>query len=157
MVTFNNILILCVGNVCRSPMAECLLKSALSSKLLLEKNSNVMFNIRSAGLHALVGHGIDSTAHDVLQQNGYSYGNHRARQVQERELINADVVLVMEQRQLDEVVEQLPQIRGKVFLLGKWQDNRDIPDPFKQDKSVFEYTFQLIDEAVHAWAARLVI
>ncbi|HAQ28098.1 MAG TPA: phosphotyrosine protein phosphatase, partial [Pseudomonas sp.] len=67
---FNNILIICVGNVCRSPVAEV---------LLTHKLQGTNRSISSAGIGALVGNPMDKTAHEVLQENGLECLGHRAR------------------------------------------------------------------------------
>ena len=56
-MAFENILVVCVGNICRSPMAEALLKQRFPEK-----------NIDSAGVGALVGHGADDAAIKVMQE-----------------------------------------------------------------------------------------
>lgn len=58
---FKNILIVCVGNICRSPTAEALFAHRLSGQGL---------TISSAGIGALVGNPMDKTAHEVLQDHG---------------------------------------------------------------------------------------
>lgn len=143
---FNRILIVCVGNICRSPMAECLFNARLAGQ---------GFTVASAGLHALAGKPMEPTAQSVLAEHGYHCNHHIARQLETSHLQQADIVLVMEKAHIDAVQAMVPAIRGKVFLLGKWQDNREIPDPYKQPRSLFEHTRQLIDEAVKAWAVRL--
>lgn len=69
---FKNILIVCVGNVCRSPAAEALFAHRL-------KGQNLAFS--SAGVGALVGNPMDKTALEILQEHGVDHSAHRARQV----------------------------------------------------------------------------
>jgi protein-tyrosine phosphatase len=45
--------------------------------------------------------------------------------------------------------------RGKVFLLGKWQSEREIQDPYRQGKAAFIHAHALIEDAVSSWAQRL--
>ncbi|MNL66713.1 Low molecular weight protein-tyrosine-phosphatase etp [compost metagenome] len=61
----------------------------------------------------------------------------------------------MEKRHLEDILKIAPEARGKVFLLGKWQDDREIDDPYRQGKPAFVHAYALIEEAVHAWAQRL--
>ncbi|MNL61649.1 Low molecular weight protein-tyrosine-phosphatase etp [compost metagenome] len=61
----------------------------------------------------------------------------------------------MEQRHINGVLNIAPEARGKVFLLGKWQDNREIGDPYRQGRPAFLHAYALIEEAVYAWAQRL--
>lgn len=80
---------------------------------------------------------------------------HKARQLRSAMVSEADLILVMEQRHIDGVLRIAPEARGKVLLLGKWQDNREIDDPYKRGKPAFVHAYALIDEAVNAWATRL--
>ncbi|MNG27202.1 Low molecular weight protein-tyrosine-phosphatase etp [compost metagenome] len=61
----------------------------------------------------------------------------------------------MERRHINDVLNIAPETRGKIFLLGKWQDEREISDPYGQGKPAFVHAYALIEEAVHAWARRL--
>ncbi|MCG7199114.1 low molecular weight phosphotyrosine protein phosphatase [Marinobacter pelagius] len=140
---FNNILIICVGNICRSPMAEYLLKTKLAHRS--EKS------IESAGIGALVGKPADETALMILSEQGIDATSHRARQVTTEMLANADLILAMEEKHLKRLHELAPQIRGRAFLLGKWQDDQSVPDPHRQQRLAFEYAFKLIDEATNSW------
>lgn len=143
---FKRILIVCIGNICRSPTAEHLLRQAL-------KDTDIQ--VSSAGLGALVDHATESTALAVLQAHGQDPQEHQARQLNARLLSQADLVLVMERRHIEGVTRLAPEARGKTFLLGKWQQDCEIPDPYRKDIATFEYTYRLIEESVNAWAARL--
>lgn len=128
-------------------MAECLLQQALAGRGI---------EVQSAGLQALQGQPIDTSAQKVLVAQGFSWQQHIARQVDNSHLQWADIVLVMENAHKQAVLAMAPESRGKVFLLGKWQQEREIPDPFRQDESVFAFSYQLIAEAVQAWQEKLV-
>lgn len=143
---FNRILIVCVGNICRSPIAEHLLREFLQGADIA---------VGSAGLSALVGHPIDSTALAILRQHGHSPHPHRARQLTAELLHEANLVLVMEQSQIQSVIRLAPEARGKTFLLGKWQADQEIPDPYRQGPEAFERAYTLIESAVAPWGERL--
>lgn len=140
---FDNILIICVGNICRSPMAEYLLRAKLAHRP--EKT------VASAGVGALVDKPVDETALAILSEHGIDATGHRARQVTAKMLAKADLVLVMEENHLKQLHVLAPQIRGRTFLLGKWQDDKPVPDPYRQQRPAFEYAFKLIDEATDNW------
>jgi len=60
----------------------------------------------------------------------------------------------MDRRHLSAIHAQVPHARGKTFLLGKWQDDLPIPDPYGQPRPAFEKSFEMIDEAVDSWLSR---
>jgi len=144
---FNKILIVCVGNICRSPTAEQLLRNALVHSAIA---------VSSAGLAALRDSPLEPTALQVLEEHGHAPVSHRARQLTSAAVSDADLVLVMEQRHIGGVLSLAPEARGKVFLLGKWQYNREIMDPYRQGKPAFVHAYALIEQAAQAWAQKLV-
>ncbi|HAW24672.1 MAG: phosphotyrosine protein phosphatase [Pseudomonas sp.] len=139
---FQNILIVCVGNICRSPAAEALLAHKLEGKGL---------TISSAGIGALVGNPMDKTAHEVLNDHGVEHTAHRARQVDSEMLHRADLILVMEQSHIQHIRQIAPEVHGKTFLLGKWLDDTEIPDPYRQSKPAFEHVHSLLTQSVESW------
>jgi len=143
---FNKILIVCIGNICRSPTAESLLREALGQSDI---------QVSSAGLGALQDHPIEPTARIVLEEHGHLPKEHKANQLIAAAIKESDLILVMEHRHIDGVLSITPEARGKVFLLGKWQENREISDPYRQGKPAFVHAYALIEEAVTAWARRL--
>lgn len=140
---FNSILVVCVGNICRSPTAERLLMQALPHK-----------TISSAGISAMVGQSADASAEAIALQHGLSLEGHIARQLIRELCQQHDLILVMEQKHIEAVTRIAPEVRGKTMLYGHWL-KRDIPDPYRQSREAFEFTFDLIAEATTAWAQRL--
>jgi protein-tyrosine phosphatase len=112
--------------------------------------------VSSAGLGALQDHPIEPTARIVLEEHGHLPKEHKANQLTPAAIGESDLILVMEQSHIDRVLKIAPEARGKVFLLGKWQENREISDPYRQGKPAFVHAYALIEEAVNAWAKRLV-
>ena len=143
---FNRILIVCVGNICRSPTAQQVLGAALAPAGI---------TVSSAGLAALRDHPLEPLAGQVLQEHGHVPQAHKARQLSLEAVSAADLILVMEQRHIDGVLGLAPEARGKVFLLGKWQHDREITDPYRQGKPAFVQAYALIEQAAQAWAQRL--
>ena len=143
---FNRILIVCVGNICRSPIAEHLLRESLHGTDIA---------VASAGLKALVGHPIDSTALAILRQHDQHPHPHRARQLTAELVHEANLVLVMEHSQVQSVIRLAPEARGKTFLLGKWKTDQEIPDPYRKGPEAFERAYALIESAITPWGDRL--
>jgi len=143
---FNRILVVCVGNICRSPTAAHLLHEALADSGCV---------VESAGLAALVDKPIEPAALEILHEHGQSPAPHAARQLSPALLAAASLVLVMEKRQLQDIGRSTPQALGKTFLLGKWLGDCEIPDPYRQDKAAFARAYTLIDQSVTAWAAKI--
>lgn len=143
---FKHILTVCVGNICRSPTAEILLREALAPS---------GFQVESAGLGALVDKPIEPSAACLLHDRGHDSIDHRARQITRPMLHSADLILVMERPHIEHILTLAPEVRGKVFLLGKWQNDREIADPYRRGDDAFSRAYNEIAEAVSAWVARI--
>lgn len=139
---FKRILTICVGNICRSPTAEYLLRDQLAHRGI---------EVGSAGLGALQGRAMDATAASLLDEHGLDASAHRARQVTPALLREVDLVLAMEKSHLVALTRLAPEASGKLFLLDKWGGARDIPDPYRQERPAFEHVYQLIDRGVQSW------
>ncbi|KGJ88813.1 protein tyrosine phosphatase [Colwellia psychrerythraea] len=142
MGMFKSILVVCAGNICRSPTGEYLLK---------DKLADTDIKVSSAGLTALVGKGAEETASNIALTNNIDMSAHKGRQLSSSLIADNDLILVMEERHLSDLLGQYPQARGKTFLLGKWIDDTEIPDPYRQSHEAFEHVYQLIDKACSAW------
>ncbi|WP_369957992.1 low molecular weight protein-tyrosine-phosphatase [Psychrobacter sp. CLB018] len=142
-MAFNNILVVCVGNICRSPMAEALLKQRYPHK-----------NIDSAGVGALVGHSADPAALEIMAGQEIDITNHVAKQIDEGLAKKADLIFTMSDSQTKWIEERWPFCRGKTFKLGHWQD-KDIADPYKHEMSAFQTAYQDIVVSLEQWADKI--
>ena len=142
-----SILIVCVGNICRSPMGEYLLR-----KMMQESSSET--NISSAGIGALIGNGADALAVEVMSENKIDVSAHRARQLNDELVKNNELILVMEQWQQKEIEQRYPFSRGRVHLLGKW-GGREIGDPYKKPKESFIAAYEKIERSCQEWCEKL--
>ena len=142
-MAFDNILVVCVGNICRSPMAEALLKQRYPHK-----------NIDSAGVGALVGHSADPAALEIMAGQEIDITNHVAKQIDEGLAKKADLIFTMSDSQTKWIEERWPFSRGKTFKLGHWQ-NKDIADPYKHEMSAFETAYQDIVVSLEQWADKI--
>lgn len=143
---FERILVVCIGNICRSPTAEYLLRERLRGRSV---------TVASAGLSALVDHPIEPTAGELLAERGIDASGHRARQLDDASIVEADLILVMQRSHLATLSKRSPHAVGRTFLLGKWQGDREVPDPYRQQRPAFEHVYRLIDEGVDSWLRHL--
>ncbi|AYM89670.1 protein tyrosine phosphatase [Serratia sp. 3ACOL1] len=141
---FNSILVVCVGNICRSPTGERLLKKALPNK-----------KVGSAGIGALVDKPADGMATEVASQHALSLEGHQARQLTSSMCREYDLILVMEKKHIDAVCRIAPEVRGKTMLFGHWVEQQEIADPYRQSREAFEFIYRLLDESAQKWAKAL--
>lgn len=139
----NSILVVCEGNICRSPMAQGLLAAALPQ-----------VPVRSAGLHAWSGMPADETAVRLMRSRGIDIASHRAVQLTGQICVQAELVLVMESRQRQELEESYPFACGRVFRLGEL-GKYDVPDPYRKSDAAFRTALQLIEQGVQEWLERI--
>ncbi|WP_075180879.1 protein tyrosine phosphatase [Pantoea sp. 1.19] len=141
---FKSILVVCVGNICRSPTGERLLHRYCPQ-----------LEVQSAGLGALVGREADAQARQVAGQRDLSLAGHRARQLTPDLCRRHDLILVMEKQHINEVSQLAPEVRGKTMLFGHWAGQRDIPDPYRKSLEAFDSVYALLDDAAQKWAHAL--
>ncbi|MDU1573904.1 MAG: protein tyrosine phosphatase [Pantoea sp.] len=135
-----SVLVVCVGNICRSPTGERLLKRALPD-----------MRIASAGLSALKGYPADQTASEVAAGHGLSLEGHHAQQLTASMCRDFDLILVMEKRHIEQVNRIDPAARGKTMLLGHWLNQQEIADPYRKSREAFEEVYGLLENATQKW------
>lgn len=138
-----SILVVCVGNICRSLMAEVMLQAALPDR-----------KISSAGIGAMVGHGAHPRSVELMAERGLDLSNHVARQLDDDLLSKSEMLITMEQRHTDWITRRWPQALGRVFRWGHWE-GFDVPDPFRRDEEVYLEAMDLIDLGLKQWVDRL--
>lgn len=145
---FKNILFVCIGNICRSPLAEYWARDQLKKKGL----DNIQ--VSSAGIHAMRESPIAKESQAILNQFHIDSTSHVARQINQEIIDVSEIIFTMESWHKDELAIAFPNSRGKIFTLGKWKDE-EIVDPYRQDFAVFETVFELIKENWGIWQSKL--
>ncbi len=141
---FDSILVVCTGNICRSPIGERFLRQALPNK-----------KIDSAGTGALVDHGADDSAIKIAEKHGISLTGHKGRQFTSSLGRQYDLILVMEKSHLEQIGRIAPEVRGKTMLFGQWLNHKEIPDPYRKSDEAFASVYQLIEQAGLRWVEKL--
>lgn len=116
-----NILFVCTGNTCRSPMAEALLKHVGEDK----------FNVKSAGVFAMDGQVASMHAVQALLEKGIeSY--HRSSHLDVDNIEWAEIILAMTNGHKQQILSQYPQYAEKIFTMYEYVEGieRDIADPY---------------------------
>jgi protein-tyrosine-phosphatase len=136
-----HLLIVCTGNVCRSPMAAGLIRDRLRWAGLSDQ-----VHVSSAGVFALEGAPASADGVDVLAERGVDISDHRARQLDDQMLDQADLVLVMEERHRQAIFARAPQHLHKVMLFSELAgEHADIADPYRQGRPAYERTLETLD------------
>ena len=141
---FDSILVVCTGNICRSPIGERFLRKVLPNK-----------RIDSAGTGALIDHAADESAIKIAVKHGISLEGHKGRQFTASIGRQYDVILVMEKSHIEQIGRIAPEVRGKTMLFGHWLNQREIPDPYRKSDEAFASVYKLIEEAGNCWASKL--
>ncbi|CZF77461.1 low molecular weight protein-tyrosine-phosphatase [Grimontia marina] len=145
---FKRILVVCTGNICRSPIAEALLKKLLPELV-----------IESAGTAVTKSNLTDAPAHPYSEQicteNHLDISNHNARQLSPELCDGFDLILVMSHEHIEEVALLSPGSRGKTMLIGQWIGLGDIEDPILEPKASFDALYHTLFRATNTWAKKL--
>jgi len=140
-----NILVVCTGNSCRSVMAKGLLKK------VLEHRKDV--TVDSAGTAAISGFSPTKETIEVMQRQLIDVSGERSKHITLAMIKRADLIFVMQTRHKDYVLDVMPEISDKVFLLREYKDssgrtNFEVADPIGQSLEVYKRVAEEIKKEV---------
>lgn len=137
-----SILVVCKGNICRSPLAEAYLKH-------LALKQGLATTVRSAGLETTSGKPAHPLARLVGEQSGLQLDGHITQPLHKEQVDWADVIIVMEWQQRTRLLRLYPQAEQKVFLLRQFYDQsvREVADPYSGTMKDFQICFAMIQQA----------
>jgi len=146
------VLMVCLGNICRSPLAEGILQSKI--------NSDTIF-VDSAGTAAYhVGNLPDERSIAVAQKYGIDITNQRARKFTSKDFDEFDFIYAMDESNYQNILSlaRNSEDERKVHLiLNESQPNQNlsVPDPYYGGEDGFENVYQMLDEACTVIASKL--
>jgi protein-tyrosine phosphatase len=150
-----SVLMVCTGNICRSPTAEGALRHLAKARGLADR-----VRIASAGTHDYhVGEAPDPRSMQHASKRGYDLSLQRAMQVAKAHFEEFDYILAMDRghlRILKQMQRQGARARLGLFLeaSGKWKDG-DVPDPYYGGDAGFEQVLDMVEEAGARWLDRI--
>ena len=137
---YQSILVVCTGNICRSPAGERLLRSRLPD-----------MKVDSAGIAALTGEAADPVMAETAREYGLSLEGHCAKQLTPLMCREYDLILAMEQNHIEAVTRLAMEARGKTFLFGYWLQQLEIADPYRRGRDISGVIFQQLFSAAEEW------
>jgi protein-tyrosine phosphatase len=152
MNTAPALLLVCMGNICRSPLAEGILRKRA-------EEHGLRLDVDSAGTHAYhVGQAPDPRARQVARERGVCIDDLRARQVTAADFQRFDWLLVADRQNQDALRQRFPEHAARIQLLlafaGLGREG-EVPDPYYGDYADFVRVFDLLDQAAPGVLQRL--
>jgi protein-tyrosine phosphatase len=141
------ILFVCLGNICRSTMAEGIFKHKIKQLGLSKIDAD------SAGTGAWhIGSDPDHRTLETLQKHGITYF-HKGRQVKSSDAMQFDYILAMDESNYKDLQSILPTSYENLYMIRDFDPEGpgDVPDPYYGGNSGFEKVYQLLDRSIEAF------
>jgi protein-tyrosine phosphatase len=154
-MTKYRVLFVCLGNICRSPMAEGVFRRVAEEEGVLDR-----FEIDSAGIGDWhVGQAPDSRAQEAARNRGIDISEQSARQVTHADFERFDLLLAMDGSNYNELIQLAPKsTRHKIRRFLDYAPHvgaKDVPDPFYGGREGFDHALDLIEQAARGLVADL--
>ena len=151
-----NVLMVCLGNICRSPTAHGVLENMIQTKGL---SSSIKVDSAGTGdWH--IGESPDQRATAAAAQRGYDISKQSARQVAQDDFARFDYVLAMDRTNLKDLRAKCPlALRPKLQLLLHYgqAEHESVPDPYYSGTDGFELVLDLVEDACSGLLEHIVV
>lgn len=144
----SSILMVCTGNLCRSPFAELYMRK----RLIEAQQEDVACFSRGVGVP--MGRKPPDVAQRVAREFGVDLSTHNAQQLLGTDLDRAGLVLVMSDRQRKHAAQLRPSSIGKLFMLSQPDGGKTIEDPIGKSEEVYRRVYQEIADHIENWIRR---
>ncbi|WP_349351399.1 MULTISPECIES: low molecular weight protein-tyrosine-phosphatase [unclassified Flagellimonas] len=145
------VLMVCLGNICRSPLAEGILRSKVDSDKVLVDSAG------TAGYH--IGNPPDKRSIAVAQKYGLDISHQRCRKFSRLDFLEFDHIYVMDRSNFSDVAQLASNAQEaqkvKLLLSEVDLDLQEVPDPYYGGDDGFENVYQMVDQACEAIAKKL--
>lgn len=141
------IMFICTGNICRSAMAEGMMKKLI-------KENNIDAEVYSCGIYAETGNGPTYNAQEAASEYGVDISNHRATNIRDSKIEEMDIILCATISHKQSVLYLHPELEGKVFTMKEYAkldkngQDMDIKDPWGYDEFVYRKCASEIEECL---------
>lgn len=145
------VLFVCMGNICRSSMAEGILREKI-------KNQGLDLTVDSAGTHGYhEGKRYDQRARKQLAKQGIDVDDLRSRQVRATDFDNFDVIFAADKNNIADLITRFGDRAKRVVLMTAYSNRYrdvDVPDPYYGGDDGFVRVYEMLDESIAAWLAQ---
>lgn len=141
------ILMVCSGNICRSPFAEHYLRHRL-------RQAGAFAEVFSRGILEMRGSPTPEEGVAAAAEMGIDLSRHRSTQLERGDLDRAALVMIMERQHRQYLARMQPAAIGKIFYLSQPGGGREVPDPMGKSIDDFRASYRLIADYLDGWLER---
>lgn len=147
------IIFVCLGNICRSPMAQIMFQEIINQNKL---NNKIMVDSAATSNYE-IGNSIYQPAFQILKQNNYKNIEHKAKQINDKDFVNFDYIVGMDKQNIINLKQMSPKkCLQKIHLIYDISatPTNEIKDPWYTND--FQTTFNQLKEILPLWLQKLI-